>query len=180
MKQTPDIKDWFVLFEEGNTLALSHYFAAYNERLFYIAIRQISDPEPAEEIVSDAFHKLWLNRAKINSEEHIKAFLFTATRNGCLNYLKSIRRRTAAQQTMLRQLENRQENEVEHEDIEAELIARIHEAINQLPDKCKAVFELIYFNDHSTKEVAEKLQITERNVLNQKSRAIKLLRNILS
>jgi RNA polymerase sigma-70 factor (family 1) len=180
MKNAPDKMDWFALFVEGNTLALSHYFAVYNKRLFYIALKQISEPEPAEEIVSDAFHHLWLHREKINSEEHIKAFLYTATRNGCINCLKSLKRRTTAQQNMLHALENQQENELENEEIEAELLARIHQALDQLPEKCKAVFELIYFEDHTTKEVAQKLRITERNVLNQKSRAIKLLRNILS
>jgi RNA polymerase sigma-70 factor (ECF subfamily) len=51
--------------------------------------------------------------------------------------------------------------------------------IETLPNKCKTIFKLIYFEDASTDEVAEKLHISPRNVLNQKRRALQLLKKKL-
>jgi RNA polymerase sigma-70 factor (ECF subfamily) len=63
--------------------------------------------------------------------------------------------------------------------IEGELLKKIYPLIETLPNKCRTIFKLIYFEDASTDEVAEKLKITPRNVLNQKSRAIQLLKKKL-
>ena len=63
--------------------------------------------------------------------------------------------------------------------IEGELLRKIYPMIETLPNKCKIIFKLIYFEDHSTDEVAQKLHISPRNVLNQKARAIQLLKKKL-
>jgi RNA polymerase sigma-70 factor (ECF subfamily) len=61
-----------------------------------------------------------------------------------------------------------------------EATKKIYQAIESLPGQCKAIFKLLYFEQATTKEAALKLGLTERNVLNQKARAIQLLRGILT
>ena len=154
-------------------------FESYNRLLFTCAIQLVKDKEQAEDIVSEAFTKLWQRHDVFHSEEHIKAFLFVATRNACLNYLRHIQRKTASQSELSYLQRDKDDQDIITDMIEGELLRKIYPLIETLPNKCKTIFKLIYFEDASTDEVAEKLHITPRNVLNQKRRAIQLLKKRL-
>ena len=180
MKQTFQDDSWLNAFQEGNAKAFQEVFNRYNKRLCYFAEQKVQDRKDAEDIVADTFGKLWQGHAGFNSEESIRAFLYITTRNACISFLRQKHRREASGQELLYLFGDKDDGDALHDMIEAELLEIIYQAIEELPRKCKAIFKLIYFEGLSTKEVAEKLRISERNVLNQKARAIQLLkRNLL-
>jgi RNA polymerase sigma-70 factor (family 1) len=172
-------KDWLMAFNQGNSSAFRVIFESYNRILFTSAVQLVKDKEQAEDIVSEAFTKLWQRHDTFHTEEHVKAFLFVATRNACLNYLRHIQRKTASQNELSYLQKDKDDQDIITDMIEGELLKRIYPLIETLPTKCKTIFKLIYFEDASTDEVAQKLKITPRNVLNQKSRAIQLLKKKL-
>lgn len=171
--------DWLTAFNKGNSSAFRIIFEKYNKLLFTCAIQLVKDKEQAEDIVSETFTKLWQRHDVFQTEEHIKAFLFVTTRNASLNYLRHIQRKTASQSELSYLNKDKDDQDVITDMIEGELLRRIYPLIETLPHKCKTIFKLIYFEDASTDEVAEKLHITPRNVLNQKRRAIQLLKKKL-
>lgn len=171
--------DWLTAFNQGNSSAFRVIFENYNRLLFTVAIQLVKEKEQAEDIVSEAFAKLWQRHEVFQTEEHIKAFLFVTTRNASLNYLRHIQRKTASQSELSYLQRDKDDQDVITDMIEGELLRRIYPLIETLPTKCKTIFKLIYFEDASTDEVAEKLHITPRNVLNQKRRAIQLLKKKL-
>jgi RNA polymerase sigma-70 factor (family 1) len=171
--------DWLTAFNQGNSSAFRLIFENYNRLLFTCSIQLVKDKEQAEDIVSEAFTKLWQRHEVFQTEEHIKAFLFVTTRNASLNYLRHIQRKTASQSELSYLQRDKDDQDVITDMIEGELLRRIYPLIETLPTKCKTIFKLIYFEDASTDEVAEKLHITPRNVLNQKRRAIQLLKKKL-
>jgi RNA polymerase sigma-70 factor (family 1) len=180
MNNAPDNNQWFQQFAAGNNLAFKYYFDQHHQTLFYISYKIVRDVTSAEDIVADSFQKLWENREKIRSEEHIAGFLRLVARNMSLNYKKHEGRKLASEEE-LRYLSADLENaDLARDMIEAEFTRRLHKAIDQLPKMCKAVFKLLYFEQATTKEAAERLGISERNVLNQKGLAISKLRGILS
>jgi RNA polymerase sigma-70 factor (family 1) len=171
--------DWLSAFNQGNNNAFRMIFESYNRLLFSCAIQLVKDKEQAEDIVSESFAKLWQRHEVFQTEDHVKAFLFVTTRNASLNYLRHIQRKTASQNELSYLNKDKDDHDVITNMIEGELLKRIYPLIETLPTKCKAIFKLIYFEDASTDEVAEKLHITPRNVLNQKRRAIQLLKKKL-
>ncbi|MCS3795986.1 RNA polymerase sigma-70 factor [Niastella sp. OAS944] len=171
--------DWLTAFNQGNNNAFRLIFESYNRLLFTCAVQLVKDKEQAEDIVSEAFTKLWQRHEVFQTEEHIKAFLFVTTRNASLNYLRHIQRKTASQHELSYLNKDKDDKDVITDMIEGELLRRIYPLIETLPNKCRTIFKLIYFEDASTDEVAEKLHITPRNVLNQKARAIQLLKKKL-
>lgn len=56
------------------------------------------------------------------------------------------------------------------------MLGVLSKKIESLPDKCRKIFELIYINNLNSAEVAAVLGISKRNVLNQKARAIHIVR----
>ena len=178
-KKITEKENWLAAFNQGSSSAFRIIFENYNKILFTCAMQLVKDKEQAEDIVSEAFTKLWQRHEVFQTEDHIKAFLFVATRNASLNYLRHIQRKTASQSELSYLQKDKDDQDIITDMIEGELLRKIYPMIETLPTKCKTIFKLIYFEDASTDEVAEKLHITTRNVLNQKRRAIQLLKKRL-
>ena len=178
-KQFLEKDNWLTAFNQGNSSAFRVIFDNYNKLLFSSVIQLVKDKEQAEDIVSESFTKLWQRHDVFQTEEHIKAFLFVTSRNASLNYLRHIQRKTASQSELSYLQRDKDDQDIITDMIEGELLRKIYPMIEALPNKCKTIFKLIYFEDASTDEVAEKLHITPRNVLNQKRRAIQLLKKKL-
>jgi RNA polymerase sigma-70 factor (ECF subfamily) len=64
--------------------------------------------------------------------------------------------------------------------VKAEVLARIYRAVETLPDGCKKIFEMSYFEELKNPEIAEILEITVNTVKTQKYRAIKILNEKLN
>ena len=57
-----------------------------------------------------------------------------------------------------------------------ELEKNIHSAINELPEKCRNVFQLSRFDQMKYQEIADALNISIKTVENQMGKALKILR----
>ena len=66
-------------------------------------------------------------------------------------------------------------NEVIRKIEDRELRKEIHDAINELPDKCKEVFKLSYLHDMKNKEIADVLGVSLRTVEAHMYKALKFL-----
>lgn len=177
MKQRSLYNDgWLSEFKKGNDVAFRNIFNTYYKSLCYFAGKLLTDKEEAEDMVAEAFGKLWQQHASFETEQHIKSFLYTATRNACLNLLKHKQRATLSQKEILYLGKDLDDDNSLTDMIEAELLDKLYQGIENLPTKCRNVAKLIFQEGLSTKEAAKRLNMTERNVLNQKTRAIQLLR----
>lgn len=165
------------LFNKGDAQALAHVFELHNRSLCYFAERLTGDRQEAEDIVADAFMKLWNKRADFENLQNIKAFLYIATRNACFDFLKHRRRSNSSHDEIL-YLSQENDDALLHTMIETELLQKIYGEIERLPGKCRTIFKL-FLEGKSTQEIADQLNISRQNVLNQKARAIQLLRIFL-
>ncbi|MES1161104.1 MAG: sigma-70 family RNA polymerase sigma factor, partial [Bacteroidota bacterium] len=89
-----------------------------------------------------------------------------------LRHLK-VERKTHGRIRYSQKIEELLPNEI----IDAEVFIVLARLIEQLPGKCRKIFELIYYNNMTTSEIAQEMGITNQNVLNQKARAIHILRS---
>jgi RNA polymerase sigma-70 factor (family 1) len=176
MKQPfKDFDYWLAEFRQGNSVAFKYIFDVYNKRLCYYAEQLLNNQQEAEDVVADTFKKLWERSGDFDSKQHITGFLYTTTRNACINQSRSNQRKENIHREFS-YLEGDKEDDFLNNMIEGEVLEKIYAAVETLPGKCKQVFKLIYFEGLNTDEVANLMHISERNVLNQKSRAIKLLK----
>jgi len=177
-KDTADDAYWLKEFQRGSEQAFNWFFNLHNKSLFYFASRLIQDIPQAEELVSQCFIKLWERQQNFETAENIKAFLYITCRNSCLKHLRDLKRKTADQHLYLSQLEESEET-VLYEIIDTEIISILAREIEDLPDRCREIFSLLYFEQKKTAEVALLLNINVQTVRNQKTRAIELLKTKL-
>ena len=164
----------------GDEQAFELLFRKYYVRLCSFANKFLNDPEAAQEIVQDAFTKIWEGREDIDPEDCLNAYIFKITRNLSINKLKRIK--VESRYTGLYRLvyAEPQEYSTLESMLTKELEENIAKTINKLPPECRKVFELSRVEGLKYKEIADALQISVKTVEAQMSKALKLLRVDLS
>jgi len=171
--------------KKGNSTAFKVLYNDYYRRLFYFAKEYVIDEDEAHNLVQDTFLQLWERKEFLNEDSNLKSLLFVITRNNCLNHLKHIKVRQKfiekSQSTIIELGLNYQALEklsLEHDTLK-ELEEIIANAILALPDRCAEIFKLSRFEGKSNKEIATILEITEKAVEAQITKALKKMREIV-
>lgn len=177
---TNDI-DLLSAFGRGEIHAGKIIFDIYFQPLCLFSERITCNILQSEDIVAEVFEKLMLAPRVFSVMPKLKSFLYQSVHNASINYLIARKRHSAAYDQMRYLTENEQYDHemVQNEIIRAELIHEIYIAMENLPDKCGQIFKMIFVEDLSTLEIAEKLQINVQTVRTQKARGIELIRNAL-
>lgn len=164
---------------EGQERALKTVFELYNQRLMYFSMQFVYNKEVAEEIVSDAFIKVWNLRENFEDIEKLQAFLYISVKNASLNYL-----RTTHTQRMTEPIDSLFDLQSQDSDtllkiIKTELINSIYAEMHRLPEKQREVFVLSFVEELNAEEIGKKLGMSLSAVYANRSRAIATLRGVL-
>lgn len=144
-------------------------FEEYFTRLHSFASKMLFDYEVAYDIVQGAFIKLYEHSARLAPNTNIGGWLFICVRNDSLKYLRD--KKVEDKNRLLYIQATMESNALEWID-DTQLINKIHEAISQLPERCRQVAELRFLKSMKYKEIAQELSISEETAKVQAHRAI--------
>lgn len=164
---------------KGEKKAFESVYSEFFGILYHISLNYLHDEKIAEEVVQDTFMKLWEIKTTLNDQINIRNFLYTITKNNCLNYLRN-------QKISMKHIENMKylEMQFNYEALEKlgnylqfeELRNNIDRAILQLPIEIQETFKLSRFEELSYKQIAEKQNISIKTVEARISKALRILR----
>lgn len=153
--------------------ALTVLFDTYYEKLYLFAEKYIYDSDKAHDIVQDVFLRIWENAERLVLRLSIQHYLFTSVRNGCLNYLKSLQIEDRNNRKYIEAyIESQNVDMVEDE----ELLAKIRQVLDELPEKCREVCELRFVEGYKYSEIATRLGMNENTVKAQLHRGMERMR----
>jgi RNA polymerase sigma-70 factor (family 1) len=178
MQHTDTEREIIKRFREGHEKAMDPIFKLYHKSLLYFGRQLVDNDGQAEDIVADAFIKLWQKNTDFENLASIRAFMYVTIRNSCCNYLKHVQRKTASHQKILHSTE-KSEDFIESKMIKANLMQFVLQEIENLPPIRRKIFKMLYFDDMSVNEVCAKLDITDDTVRVQKARALHTLRGVM-
>jgi RNA polymerase sigma-70 factor (ECF subfamily) len=164
-------------FKKGDAKAFAYIYDLYYGRLIFFAKRLIEDEQEAEDIVSGVFIKLWQKHTDFDSLPNIKAFLYIAVRNACLDFLRHAKRQAANKKDFLYWSEDREE-EILYLMLRTELLHEIATEIEKLPESYRAVCRLSFFEGLPNDQIAERLQLSVKTVRNIKALAVKQIQMV--
>ena len=174
MQQTTNgFNDFFRQISTDDKRAFDALFRLHYENLAGFAKNYLMDTGKAEEIVSDVFVALWLQRKSLANIENPQTYLFVAVKNRCLNALRStakivsINDYPAAEKSIT-------ENPLSDME-QKELSQKLHTVVDALPEQQRLVFNMIKENELTAKQTAEILQLSPRTVETHLYKAIKQL-----
>lgn len=182
MKEFGRYPDEFTLmrhFSNGDKPAFTSLYEQYHFRVFEFAERYLPTTEDAKDITADSFVKLWNERGTINSLDHLRAFLFTTTRNACIDFLRHDAIKNKKHADILLTLLDHQRENFHVEEVRAGLLELVFAELDKLPPKMKEIFLLSYKEGLKPAEIAVRLGISPKTVWNQKVNAVNLLKTAL-
>lgn len=173
MKET----DLIAGLQKGEEAALRQLFEQLYPRLCYFARGILQHDIEAEDVVQEAFMKLWRQRQQFNSFAALRSFLYISARHTCLNILKH--QRVVHHHESGIQAEEADEPTVAQRLIQAEVAGQLREALDKLPPGCKQVIELGYLEGMRNNEIASLLHVSVNTIKTQKARGLYLLKGWL-
>jgi len=174
-----------IALNKGDLTAFRQLYSEYYIPLCVYANHFTKRKDIAEEIVQDVFLNIWEQREQLRIISSLKAYLFTSTRNQCLNHLKHLQVVMEYNDYYTQLLKDAQDYYIISQEsgdsimIANELEQSLKEAIDLLPDGCRKVFLMSRFDGLKHKDIAEKLGITLNTVDKQMSIAISKLKESL-
>lgn len=159
------------------------YDDASFERLFKKHYRELhayasvilKDGDMAEEMVQNMFLKFWEKRELLQIKSSIKAYLYKCTHNDCLNYIKHQKIKTKYIEFAMYTSNDQHEPASAKAEL-TELEQKLSDALNELPEHCRTIFQMSRFEELKYKEIANELGISIKTVENQMGKALKILR----
>lgn len=154
------------LIRSGDVAAFRELFTRYYDPLCRFAHGFTRDHQLAEEAVSQIFEEMWTDRSRIKITVSVKAWLYGAAWNQCVDRIRSqSRARTIPIEA------HHSEALADHETgrqqaLRGEMQVEIERVISALPEQRQLVFRMNRLDGLRYKEIAEILGIAERTVQN--------------
>jgi len=142
----------------------------YQDTVYRIAFTYCRNTSDAEDIAQEAFLRYIKKMPRLQSEEHLKAWLIRVT----LNIAKSL-----STSSWSKKIVPLSEHDPTIADERAETDTATYYAVMSLPEKYRSVIMLYYYEDYSIREIAQILNRTETAIQTQLQRARAMLKNKL-
>jgi RNA polymerase sigma-70 factor (ECF subfamily) len=162
------------LLKEDNKEAFDVIYMRYWERLYFYLVKAIKNAEEAEDILQEVFVSLWKRRSNLDGIESLSAYLFSCVRYSGFRYIRNEIKKNDFRKSW-RFLFHEEDNLSEMQLAANELSGLLNKEIDKLPVKMREVFMLSRKEELSYKEIAHKLNISDKTVKKQISNALKHL-----
>jgi len=159
-------------FQQGNESALEYFFRSCYPAMCVYANGILKNRQSAEEIASWAFLKAWKFRHKLDSPQGIRAYLYRIVHRDSIRAVKKSSRNRFLQLQETGEITDSHFNQL----VKAETLRLLQQAVNQLSAGNKTVIRKYYFEDMTTAEIANELDLSSSTIKTQKMRGILILR----
>ena len=141
----------------------------YQDMVYRVALHQFGVLQDAEDALQEVFLRLYTEEKLFESGEHLRRWLIRVTLNVCRDTLKSPwRKRRVPLDTV-----------PDQPVFDAPEQGELYQAVMALPEKYRVTLYLFYYEELSTKEIAELLELRQTAVTTRLSRGRELLKKRL-
>jgi RNA polymerase sigma-70 factor (ECF subfamily) len=159
-------------------VALKSLFTYYYPRLLLFSSFYVKSKQAAEDVVSETFMAIWEQRQHLVNIRNLNSYIYTIAKNLSVNYLRSESHYIHVGLSEM-EADVKVRTNPETELISLEMMKRLDEAIDSLPEKCRMAFKLVREHQLKYKEAAEIMEISQKTLEAHMSLAIKKLSEIL-
>ncbi|MFK7906286.1 MAG: RNA polymerase sigma factor [Chitinophagales bacterium] len=167
-------KELLTRLQSSDEKAYRLLFDRYYEKMVITALQITKDSNIAKDAAQEVFLALWKNRERTQIKQSLSAYLKRGVINRSLNIIKSrkLHMGNTVPDAVALPIPSKGDQLLEFQDLQK----KVHQAIDELPDRCREVFVLCRFEELSHKEIAAQLNISTKTVENQMTKALKYLR----
>jgi RNA polymerase sigma-70 factor (ECF subfamily) len=162
-------------FQAGKTQAFELIYNRYKGLLYIHAYKMLQDEDEAKDVVQELFTKLYARAGILLLKTTFSAYLYTSVRNRILDIIAHKKIKTDYLAS-LEEFVHMGVYTTDHFIREKELAFQIEKEVSLLPEKMRLIFEMSRNANLSHKEIAAKLDISDKTVKKQINNAIKLIK----
>ncbi|MGV8094960.1 MAG: RNA polymerase sigma-70 factor [Mangrovibacterium sp.] len=183
--QLENIQDYISELRSGSERIFRKIMEHWYSPLFNFANGYLNNKENTKEVIQDVFLQLWDHRQKLADNTSLNAYLFTLTRNRCIDLIRReklmLQFRTDKQEEYARLTENYQalSDPILDEIFALELQSEIDKTVSSLPEQCRKVFIMSRTKGMKNKEISNMLNLSEKTVESHLTKALRTIRTTL-
>jgi len=155
--------DTLIAVADGDRNAFARLFYRYHQELGEYVYRLTKSRTISEEIVQDAFMKVWVNRSVLPGIRSFRAYLFTITRNHAFNTLRDESRKALLNEELSQNLFMVEDTDPTVSEDE-ELYGIVEKAVARLPRQQQKVWRMNKEEGLPYQQIADKLQLSRETV----------------
>lgn len=182
---SPTDEELLKQYQQGDTHAFHTLVERYAAPIFNLAYRLTRDRMEAENITQETFLRIVTSRQRIRLDEPIKPYVFRIALNLCRDLARKRHPVLFADLTRTEPDQDAEESIIDdapepwEKIAQAELQARLSDAVKQLPARYQAVLILRYVEDLSYADIAKTIGLSLNTVRTHLRRAKQQLRRAL-
>lgn len=132
----------------------------YQEKLYWHIRRMVVEHEDANDVLQNMFIKLWKGLENFREDSQLYTWMYRIATNECLSYLEQLKKRSSVQlDNGDNGLANRLKADKNFDGNKAEW--KLQLAMQELPEKQRAVFNLRYYDEMPYAEMSRVLDTSE-------------------
>lgn len=176
----PIVLEWVQAAMEGDQDAFTEIVYTYQDSVFNLCYRILSDRVEAEDAAQEAFLRAYMNLARYDPDRSFKTWLLTIASNHCIDRLRRRRMKLMSLDDPLPSLTlSSDEPEPEQASITREQSEAIQGLLDKIPADYRAAIVLRYWYDYSYNEIADMLETTESAIKSRLFRARQMIADLI-
>ncbi len=160
------------------TPSFEEVFATHYSGLHGYAYVMLRDDDLAEETVQQVFYQFYVKKAGKQVLPSTKAYLYKSVYNACMNQLKHYKHRLRYQHHIQRRPMSYDESDKQLANKELE--EKLANAINQLPQQRRTIFQLSRYEELKNREIAEIMGLSIKTIEAEITKTLQTLRKELA
>ena len=161
---------------KGSIKAQHQLYKLYADAMYYTCYQMMHNREEAEDMLQESFSEAFMKLDKFKFESTFGTWLKRIVVNRCINEIK--RKKTEIQ--FSDDMERFEEQYIEEEKVSPDLsVAAIKNAMTQLPEGSRIIFQLYLLEGYDHREIAEILGVSESNSKSQYMVAKRKIKELL-
>lgn len=164
--------------EETKERAYTAIIKKYQEKLYWHIRRMVVDHDDANDVLQNVFIRVWKGLAKFREDSQLYTWLYRIATNESLTFIEQQKKRTSIS---LNEVETGLSNKIKaDENFDGKKLEwKLQLAIQQLPEKQRAVFNLRYYDEMPYAEMSKVLETSEGSLKASYHHAVKKIEDYI-
>jgi len=164
--------------KKGQSHAFDQLFEQYSQPLYRFSKSLLKNHENAEGVVQEVFFRIWKKRDELTNIRSFQSFLFSIAYNVIVDQFRQKVKDQKYEQFLIQQAQQNYQNPEEELEYK-ELKSLVNDALTELPERRREIYQFSREEGLSHKEIASRLNINSKTVENQINLALRHIRKRL-
>ncbi len=164
--------------EETKERAYTAIIKKYQEKLYWHIRRMVVDHDDANDVLQNVFIRVWKGLANFREDSQLYTWLYRIATNESLTFIEQQKKRSSVS---LSDVESGLSNKIKADEgfDGKKLEWKLQLAIQQLPEKQRAVFNLRYYEEMPYAEMSQVLETSEGSLKASYHHAVKKIEDYI-